>query len=105
MEAAERRQPLWARERTLREVGSVRQKVAVSREALILGNGNGPRGSGTAKHPTLLDALHRTVHAGGGQGWESDHLEPFLFCLPAQFERASTVTALLSIRNARLRSI
>ena len=80
MEAAERRQPLRARERPLREVGSVRQKGAVSRKALILGVGNEPRGSGPANHPTLQDALHRTVHAGGGQGWELDHLEPSSFC-------------------------
>src|SRR5258707_7188391 len=26
------------------------------------------------------DRIVHTVHARGGQGWESDHLEPFLFC-------------------------
>ena len=56
------------------------ERTAVSRKALILGKRNQTQGSGTAKHPALLDALFCAVHAGGEQGWESDHLEPFPFC-------------------------
>ena len=37
------------------------------------------RGSGTARHPALLNAVLSAVHAGGEQGWESGHLEPFSF--------------------------
>jgi len=40
----------------------------VCREAMILGSGNPPRGSGTAKRPVLLNAVLGTVHAGGEQG-------------------------------------
>jgi len=56
----------------------------VCREALILGRRNRPRGSGTAEHTALLDAVLCAVHAGGEQGWKSapghgaDHLLPAL---------------------------
>ena len=36
-------------------------------------------GSGEAKRPALPIAMFSTVHAGGEQGWKSDHLEPFFF--------------------------
>ena len=80
MEAIERWQPLQARERPLRVGGSVREQNAECREALIRGSRNRPLGSGTAVLSELFDAVFGTVHAGGEQGWESDHLEPFLFC-------------------------
>jgi len=47
----------------------------VCREALILGQRNRLQGSGTARHPALLNAVLSTVHAGREQGWESGHLE------------------------------
>ena len=36
-------------------------------------------GSGTANRPVLSNAVFSAVHDGGGQCWESGHLEPF-FC-------------------------
>jgi len=56
----------------------------VCRDALIPRQRNLPWGSGTAEHSALLNAVLCAVHAGGEQGWESDHLEPLLFC-PSQF--------------------
>jgi len=44
---------------------------------LILGERNRTQGSGTAGHPALLNAVLGTVHAGGEQGWELDHLLKF----------------------------
>jgi hypothetical protein len=41
-----------------------------------------PPGSRQAIRPALLNAVLSTVHAGGEQGWELDHLEPFSFCAP-----------------------
>jgi len=43
----------------------------VCREASILGQRNRPKGSETARHSGLLNALLCAVHAGGELGWES----------------------------------
>ena len=87
MEAAERRQPLQARERPLRVAGSVEEELAESREVSILEFGKRLQGSRTADLTGVFHAVFNTVHAGGEQGWESGHLEPLLFC--QHFRRAN----------------
>lgn len=79
MEASEREQPLQARERPLRGVGSMEEiDCGVPRgidpevEKSALGERNGE-----ALSATSCGAL--SVHAGRGQGCESGHLEPLLF--------------------------
>jgi hypothetical protein len=44
---------------------------------LVFGE-NGYRGAEGQKRSTLLIAVLCAAHAGGEQGWESGHLEPFL---------------------------
>jgi len=81
----------------------LRSGTAVSRKALIPGKRNRPWGSGTAKHPGLLNALLCTEHAGGEQGWESDHLEPFSFGRQKNFRCKSGVNGTSKICARRCR--
>ena len=48
------------------------------KDTLVNRAGNtGKTGSREAKRPTLLVAMFGVEYTGGGQGWKSDHLEPF----------------------------
>lgn len=74
-------QSLQASERPLRAPGSVREKFRLRRASRLRSGGwtNQLPGSRKAKRPALPIAVLRAVHAGGEQGWKSDHLEPFSF--------------------------
>jgi hypothetical protein len=53
------------------------EKAAARLEALNREPAKRFSGSREARRPALLIAMFSTVHAGGEQGWKSDHLEPF----------------------------
>jgi hypothetical protein len=55
------------------------EKAAARLEALIREPAKRFSGSREARRLALLIAMFSTVHAGGEQGWKSDHLEPFSF--------------------------
>lgn len=70
-------QPLQASERPLRATGPEQKSVAASQEALIQRLAKTAVGERRGERPALLIAVLSTVHAGGEQGWDSGHLEPF----------------------------
>src|SRR5450432_3930232 len=69
-----KREPLQARERPLRVSGPGREKIGCGEPGSI-----DPEGREEADDPALPIAVLSTVHAGGEQGWKSDHLEPFFW--------------------------
>src|SRR5450432_715952 len=76
-----KREPLQARERPLRVSGPGREKIGCGEPGSIDPEARETKleGSGEADDPALPIAVLSTVHAGGEQGWKSDHLEPFSF--------------------------
>ena len=73
-------EPLRARERPLRAPNPVEERSCGGPGSCNPGGGeNATWGAERPERTALRDAMLNTVHAGGGQGCESGHLEPFLF--------------------------
>src|SRR4029077_17045538 len=81
-------EPLRARERPLRAPSPVEERSCGGPGSCNPGGGeNATWGAERPERTALRDAMLNTVQAGGGQGCESGHLEPFLF-LGSRFRRA-----------------
>ena len=71
---------MQASERPLRATGPGREAASGEPGSVdpVVGE-SGYWGAERRNDPALLTAMLRAEHVGGGQDWESDHLEPFSF--------------------------